>query len=57
MLSRNRCSPSLSASGDFFSKITKGALPSADVATALKAHIATLAGAIDSLKKALVTTS
>jgi hypothetical protein len=45
------------SAGDFFAKITKGALPSADVATALKAHIATLAGAIDSLKKALVTSS
>ena len=46
-----------SSAGDFFAKITKGALKSSDVATALKAHIESLAGAIDSLKKALVTSA
>jgi hypothetical protein len=42
------------AAGDFFSKITKGALPSGAVADDLTVHIETLAGAIDSLKAALV---
>ncbi|HEX3829163.1 MAG TPA: hypothetical protein VHV82_18015 [Sporichthyaceae bacterium] len=42
-------------SGEFFSKITKGALPADAVATDLTGHIETLAGAIDSLKAALVT--
>jgi hypothetical protein len=42
------------AAGDFFSKITGGALPSQAVADDLTGHIETLAGAIDSLKAALV---
>jgi hypothetical protein len=42
------------ASGEFFSKITKGALPADAVANDLTGHIETLAGAIDSLKAALV---
>ncbi len=41
-------------SGDFFAKITGGALPSDAVATELIGHIETLAGAIDSLKAALI---
>jgi hypothetical protein len=45
------------SAGDFFAKITAGAIKSDDVAAALKEHIASLAGAIDSLKKALVTAS
>jgi hypothetical protein len=45
-----------SAAGQFFSKVTGGALPAAAVADALKMHIESLAGAIDSLKAALVTT-
>jgi len=35
--------------------VTDGALPSGAVADALKMHIESLAGAIDSLKAALVT--
>jgi hypothetical protein len=42
------------ASGEFFSKITNGALPADAVANDLTGHIETLAGAIDSLKAALV---
>ena len=42
------------ASGDFFAAITGGALPSEAVATELIGHIETLAGAIDSLRVALV---
>jgi hypothetical protein len=44
-----------SSAGQFFDKVTGGALPAEAVADALKAHIETLAGAIDSLKAALVT--
>jgi hypothetical protein len=44
------------AAGQFFSKVTGGALPADAVAGALKEHLVSLAGAIDSLKKALVTT-
>jgi hypothetical protein len=40
--------------GGFFDEITAGALPAADVAAELKTHIETLAGAIDSLKAALI---
>lgn len=40
--------------GDFFEKISNGELKSADVATGLGMHVSTLAGAIDSLAKALV---
>ena len=43
---RSRCS--------FFETITAGALPADAVAKELKTHIETLAGAIDSLKKALL---
>jgi len=43
------------AAGKFFSTVTDGALPSGAVADALKMHIESLAGAIDSLKAALVT--
>jgi hypothetical protein len=43
------------SAGQFFSTVTGGALPAAAVADALKAHIESLAGAIDSLKAALVT--
>jgi hypothetical protein len=42
------------ASGTFFSKITHGALPADAVAKDLIGHIETLAGAIDSLKAALL---
>jgi hypothetical protein len=42
------------ASGEFFSKITAGALPADAIANDLTGHIETLAGAIDSLKAALV---
>ena len=42
------------SAGQFFSDITGGALPADAVAGALKEHIETLAGAIDSLKKALI---
>lgn len=41
-------------SGDFFSKITAGALPADAIAKDLVVHIETLAGAIDSLKAALL---
>ncbi len=41
-------------SGKFFDKITAGALPADAVAKDLKVHIETLAGAINSLKAALV---
>jgi hypothetical protein len=44
------------SAGQFFSKVTGGALPADAVAGALKMHIESLAGAIDSLKAALVTT-
>ena len=40
--------------GAFFDKITKGALPKDDVAALLKTHVEATAGAIDSLKAALV---
>ncbi|MGQ0464932.1 MAG: hypothetical protein ACT4QG_06390 [Sporichthyaceae bacterium] len=40
--------------GAFFDKITAGALPAKTVSADLKGHIETLAGAIDSLKAALV---
>jgi len=43
--------------GGFFNKITNGALPADAVASALKTHIETLAGAIDSLRKTLVTST
>jgi hypothetical protein len=42
------------ASGAFFAKITAGALPADAVAKELIGHIETLAGAIDSLKAALI---
>jgi hypothetical protein len=42
------------ASGEFFSKITNGALPADAVAKDLVGHIETLAGAIDSLQAALI---
>jgi hypothetical protein len=42
------------ASGEFLSKITGGALPANAVADDLNTHIETTAGAIDSLKAALV---
>lgn len=42
------------AAGAFFSKITGGALPAKAVAADLRTHIETTAGAIDSLKAALV---
>lgn len=42
------------AAGGFFETVTAGALPSDAVAAELKTHIETLAGAIDSLKAALV---
>ncbi len=45
------------AAGAFFDKITGGALPADVVAADLKGHIETLAGAIDSLKAALVPAS
>jgi hypothetical protein len=44
-----------SSAGQFFSKVTAGALPADAVASELKMHIESLAGAIDSLKAALVT--
>ncbi|MGH3731620.1 MAG: hypothetical protein ACRDTU_23175 [Micromonosporaceae bacterium] len=40
--------------GDFFEKTSKGELPSDAVADSLKTHVAGLAGAIDSMAKALV---
>jgi hypothetical protein len=43
------------SAGEFFSTVTGGALPAPAVADALKMHIESLAGAIDSLKGALVT--
>jgi hypothetical protein len=43
------------SAGQFFDTITSGALPAPAVADALKMHIESLAGAIDSLKGALVT--
>jgi hypothetical protein len=43
------------SAGQFFSSITDGALPAPAVADALKTHIESLAGAIDSLRGALVT--
>jgi hypothetical protein len=43
------------SAGQFFSSITDGALPAPAVADALKMHVESLAGAIDSLKGALVT--
>jgi hypothetical protein len=43
------------SAGQFFSTVTGGALPADAVAGELKGHIETLAGAIDSLKAALVT--
>jgi hypothetical protein len=42
------------ASGEFLSKITAGALPAAAVTADLNGHIESVAGAIDSLKAALV---
>jgi hypothetical protein len=42
------------ASGKFFAKITHGALPAGAVAKDLIGHIETLAGAIDSLRAALL---
>jgi len=45
------------AAGAFFDKITGGALPAAAIAADLKGHIETLAGAIDSLKAALIPAS
>jgi hypothetical protein len=42
------------AAGGFFAEITGGALPADAVAEELKGHIETLAGAIDSLKAALI---
>jgi hypothetical protein len=45
------------AAGAFFDKITGGALPAAVIAADLKGHIETLAGAIDSLKAALIPAS
>ena len=45
------------ASGAFFSKITGGALPADVVAKDFRIHIETTAGAIDSLKAALIVTS
>jgi len=45
------------AAGAFFDKITGGALPAAAIAADLKGHIETLAGAIDSLKAALLPAS
>jgi hypothetical protein len=42
------------AAGGFFADITGGALPADAVAEELKMHIETLAGAIDSLKAALI---
>jgi hypothetical protein len=45
------------AAGAFFDKITGGALPAAAIAEDLKGHIETLAGAIDSLKAALIPAS
>jgi hypothetical protein len=45
------------ASGAFFDKITAGALPAAAVAKDLRIHIETTAGAIDSLKVALIVKS
>jgi hypothetical protein len=45
------------AAGAFFDKITGGALPAAVIAEDLKGHIETLAGAIDSLKAALIPAS
>jgi hypothetical protein len=45
------------AAGTFFDKITGGALPADAIAADLKGHIETLAGAIDSLKAALIPAS
>jgi hypothetical protein len=43
-----------SSAGAFFEKVTKGALTEEAVAAELRMHIETLAGAIDSMKQALV---
>lgn len=42
------------STGEFFGKITKDALPAADVADSLNTHIDSLAGTIDSLAATLI---